>query len=761
MSRALLWKAKALELGPLLVCWTWWKSRVLNSWQQKGSFILIFPLIVALQAQIPVVVFLYHFIWALITLLGLITLGYLSHDLSDLGEDRAANKVNLWQEHKIEGLCLLLLISWPALAPWYILPKQAYSYLLLGLELLCIVLYALPPFRLKSHPYLSVALDAIYAYSIPSVLAAYTFYLVSGSRVDLVLMILWGGWATLVGIRHYLNHLCLDLVHDRQSGRSTLPMKYGVSQIRSFMSEGLLVAEISLIGSSLIYTFASHSLALQLIGLAIIAFVVYRSCRSNQYRFTHIFVDNFYRYELPLGILLLCTLQEARYIWVLAIYYVLFYKISFSHPVFQSLRGPLSTCVNYSIYYFRRHALRQDEKQARRDQYPAYLRQVQQIEQVKQEGAIAVINQHHQKYTETFIWEEIESLPFGVYYLHGGLLPCYEGEGRPLLSQYDWHQRAWSLWAELRSKPSDYYLEQAICRFLINKKVKALLVHFGPSASRLLPVSRATGIPLLAYFHGYDIHHKNIQSQYAHSYRELFKGASALLCASDDIRHRLAQLGAAEKKLHTLPAYVNLSLFPYVDHSRRPASLLFVGRFCETKSPHLLLIAFAELLKVLPQARLTLVGKNGGGELFEACHILAKALDIDSSLRFLGERTHQEVAYEMQHARALVLPSLTTPIHGDREGTPVAVMEACAAGLPVISTSHAGIAELITSEENGILVPEYDILALTRAMLRICTNNALAHRIGLRAARRIRKDDRISSHSEQLSKYILQAIKDT
>ena len=398
------------------------------------------------------------------------------------------------------------------------------------------------------------------------------------------------------------------------------------------------------------------------------------------------------------------------------------------------------------------------KKGARREEYPSYLRRQRKVEKAHRAGAIAVINQHKKKYTETFIWEELEQLSFGVYYLHGGLLPRYVDDGRPIFAPIDWRDRAWRLWAEVQGKQPDYYLEQAISKFLINKEVRALLVHFGPSALRLLPISRATGIPMIAYFHGYDIHHKAIQSSCAKGYLRLLKEAALLLCASDDIRRRLKSLGASEDHLHTLPAYVHLPLFPYSDHSHRPPHLLFVGRFCETKSPHLLIIAFSELLKLLPQAQLTLIGSDGGGELFEACRILARSLKIEERVRFMGALTHKEVAFEMQQARALVMPSLTTPINGDREGTPVAVMEACAAGLPVIGSAHAGILEQIQNEENGLLVREYDLEALTEAMLRICTDDALNYRLGRSAARRIRLDKRISRHSEQLEQHILQAL---
>ena len=759
ISKSIRWErfsSSFAEVGSVFL--QWWQSRVLQTWQQKGGLILLAPLAVGLQTGLAADRLVYYFFWALITAGGWMTIGYLSHDLSDVNEDLIAGKTNLWTQYPREGHILLILSTVVAIGPWYFLPSNMYSYILLSAELVCLGLYALPPFRFKNHLFLSLILDATYAYAIPVVLAGYTFYLLSGDDADLVFLALCGGWSLVVGARHYINHICMDLINDKEAGRQTLATRYGVSRLRSCAAEILLVAELILLSSFLLHVFVAQSLWVSLFVLCLLTTAIYRYAHVSKYRLTEIPLDKVYKHELVLVLGVVCVLSTPSYLWIMVIYAFCFARLRWMHLVFQLLRGPASTIVNYGIYYFRKYIQLENEVGARRSEYPAYLQRQRKLKKVKEVGAIAVVNQHKKKYTETFIWEELEQLPFGVYYLHGGLLPQYVDDGRPLFRQQGWSNRAWSLWAELQGKKSDHYLEEAICRFLINKEIRAILVHFGPSALRLLPISRATGIPMLAYFHGYDIHHKAIQSSCTKGYISLVKEAAALLCASDDIRNRLRSLGAAEDRLHTLPAYVHLSLFPYTDHSQRPPHLLFVGRFCETKSPHLLMIAFAELLKILPEARLTLIGQDGGGELFEACRILARALKIEGHTHFMGACTHQEVALQMHRARALVLPSLTTPINGDREGTPVALMEACAAGLPVVASAHAGILEQIEDEENGLLIKEYDLEHLTQAMLRICTDDALNYRLGLAAARRIRSDQRISRHSEQLQQYILQVI---
>ena len=74
-----------------------------------------------------------------------------------------------------------------------------------------------------------------------------------------------------------------------------------------------------------------------------------------------------------------------------------------------------------------------------------------------------------------------------------------------------------------------------------------------------------------------------------------------------------------------------------------------------------------------------------------------------------------EVAATLRSAHLLLAPSVTAA-GGDQEGTPLAIIEALASGLPVISTFHSGIPEIVQDGISGRLVPERDHLALAAAI---------------------------------------------
>lgn len=129
----------------------------------------------------------------------------------------------------------------------------------------------------------------------------------------------------------------------------------------------------------------------------------------------------------------------------------------------------------------------------------------------------------------------------------------------------------------------------------------------------------------------------------------------------------------------------------------------------------------------------------GEGVLLESCKILAKSLGIEQNIDFLGAVSHQEVAKNLSIARAFVQHSLK-PSYGDSEGTSISVVEACAMGIPVVSTRHGGIKDVIIENETGFLVDEGDVDGMAEYMIQLAENPELAKKMG-EAGREIIKNN--------------------
>lgn len=265
-----------------------------------------------------------------------------------------------------------------------------------------------------------------------------------------------------------------------------------------------------------------------------------------------------------------------------------------------------------------------------------------------------------------------------------------------------------------------------MARWLLRVQVSAVLAEYGPLGAGIAPACRQAGIPLVVIFHGYDAFLQATIERYAQPYQQLFTIAAALVVVSEPMRQQLITLGAPPGRIQVNPCGVDPSRFVGAAPALAPPHFLAVGRFVGKKGPRLTIEAFARTLAAVPDARLTMIGD---GPLLPACRKHALQLGLLHAIRFAGSCSHAEVLQALRGSRALVQHSLRCP-SGDQEGTPVALIEAQMAGLPVVSTLHAGIPAVVLDGRTGFLVPEADVDGMARAMIRLAQDPELAAAMG-------------------------------
>lgn len=155
-----------------------------------------------------------------------------------------------------------------------------------------------------------------------------------------------------------------------------------------------------------------------------------------------------------------------------------------------------------------------------------------------------------------------------------------------------------------------------------------------------------------------------------------------------------------------------------------PVRALCVASLQEYKGHRWLLEALAQsdAGPGLERIRLDLVGE---GALRAQLEALAGRLGLTDRVRFLGSLPEEEVARLLAAADLFVLPSVVAR-DGQMDGVPVALMEALAAGVPVVATRLSGVPELITDGVTGVLVPPADAAGLARALSRVLADPAAA-----------------------------------
>jgi len=329
-------------------------------------------------------------------------------------------------------------------------------------------------------------------------------------------------------------------------------------------------------------------------------------------------------------------------------------------------------------------------------------------------------------YSQTFVRAHKEYLPARIISLYAADYENFSDAQGPLVRG----ELAGRLYRAILRRTLNldfrYFQQRAVERFMRRNKVDAVLAEFAPTATLVMDACKRLGIPLVAHFHGFDAYRRKTLEDFGARYHELFETAAAIVVVSRDMQIQVESLGAPKNKIRLNSCGVEPSIFNGADPLHSGPTFVAVGRFVDKKAPHLTLLAFKKTLQNVPDARLLMIGD---GPLLEACHQITRSLSLSNSVELMGRRSHSDVATIMQNARAFVQHSIRT-LDGDSEGTPVAVLEAAASGLPVIATRHAGIKEAVIHEETGLLVDEGDINGMTEHMTLLATNAQLAADLG-------------------------------
>lgn len=342
-------------------------------------------------------------------------------------------------------------------------------------------------------------------------------------------------------------------------------------------------------------------------------------------------------------------------------------------------------------------------------------------------NSLAVVTPYVPALSETFIRAHIERLPAKTV-LMAGRPPAIES--RPVLSMPE--RAAYKMRRALLREGLGRETTAAYVKAFRRHGVEAVLAEYGTTGVAVMDACRELALPLIVHFHGYDASVHKVLEDNAAAYREMFRRAAAVIAVSEAMRRKLVSLGAPPAKLHLIPYGIDCTAFDRSDPALAPPVLLAVGRFIEKKAPHITIEAFSKAHRALPQARLRMVGD---GPLLEDCRTLAKTLGIADAVAFLGAQPHAVVQEEMRRARSFVQHSVEAA-NGDCEGTPVAILEASASGLPVVATRHAGIPDVVVEGETGFLVDERDTDAMAAGMLSLLREADLARKLGEAARRR-------------------------
>lgn len=270
-----------------------------------------------------------------------------------------------------------------------------------------------------------------------------------------------------------------------------------------------------------------------------------------------------------------------------------------------------------------------------------------------------------------------------------------------------------------------HFLEGVYAAHLLSGKgFDHIHAHFMDRAATVaMVISRFLKIPYSFTAHASEIYVDPVLVQ------EKIEGAKfAVTCTGYNQKH-LASVSANGSSNKVSCIYHGLDTKKYSRKNElSPSShvILSVGQLKERKGFPYLVEACALLMKKNLDFQCLIIGE---GPMRTELESQIKELGLDGKVRLLGAITPEEVIEQYEKANVFVLPAILGT-DGDRDGIPNVILESMSMEIPVISTNHSGIPEVVENGVNGLLVPPKDSKALADALCSVIENPVWGREMG-------------------------------
>ena len=246
----------------------------------------------------------------------------------------------------------------------------------------------------------------------------------------------------------------------------------------------------------------------------------------------------------------------------------------------------------------------------------------------------------------------------------------------------------------------------------IDRDYDIIHCQFGTQSYRGLAFRKvnAPKAKLVTTFRGHDIS-SFVRQKGKNVYQQLFRYGDFFLTNCDYFRNKAISIGCPPEKIQVNRSGLDCDRFIYKPRTLPEDGSIQIattGRLVEKKGIEYVIRAIARLIPTHPQIRYKIIGE---GPLRNHFTELIQELNLSNNVELMGWRNETEIVDILSKTQIFVAPSITAA-DGNQDAPINVLKEAMAIGLPVVSTYHGGIPELVEDGKSGFLVPEKDVSAL-------------------------------------------------
>jgi colanic acid/amylovoran biosynthesis glycosyltransferase len=269
------------------------------------------------------------------------------------------------------------------------------------------------------------------------------------------------------------------------------------------------------------------------------------------------------------------------------------------------------------------------------------------------------------------------------------------------------------------------------CHILCRHHPDILFAHYGYVGTYYLFLKEHFNVPMVTYFHGGDL--QEYPRKNPEMYNQLFAKTEMMITQSNFGKDKLINLGCPSEKTRVIP-YGTVLLEQPIERliekqKKEKLIIISIARLTEKKGLEFGIYALAKIRKEKPglDFKYRIVGE---GVLLGQLTNLIDKLGLKERVTLLGALSREETKKELIRSDIFLLPSVTSAM-GDTEGSPVAILEAQNYSIPVVSSYHAGIPEIVIDGKTAFLCPERDVDCLANKLETLLKNAQLRLKMGL------------------------------